>query len=440
MIFKKGFLLILIRVLLIVALAFGLVYTRYETELSITPVVFGVCIFIVTMELAWRLHSQERNWAHFLQSVKYGDFNRAYQKKTNSKELQEAYELITESMETLHTNKEAEFRLLQTVLRHVSVAVICYKADGDVVFTNKAFNQLLDISGGFIHIDKLQEAFPKIHQVMVAEGSNPSEWIDHANDQKLFIRTEPFKLKGVAHRLTSLTDIRSSLEVKELESYQKLMRVMTHEIMNSTTPILSLIRVVNQKLIKDTALVSLDTKDQKNVAKSLSAIEERTGGMLKFVEAYKQINRPIQPHIEPVESKDLLDSITSLMTLDAKIELRVKDEFNNTLQIDRALMTQVLINLVKNAQDAIKDIESPKIQIHMSSASDHVYITIEDNGPGVPDHAIKEIFVPFFTTKAEGSGIGLALSRNIVRAHGGSLVYSRESGRTRFGVELVVSI
>ncbi|MFY0591929.1 sensor histidine kinase [Roseivirga sp.] len=435
MIFKKGFLLIFIRVLLIVALAIGLVYSYLETELSITPVMFGVLILILTIELSWRLHSQERNWASFLQSVQYGDFNRTYQHKTHSKELQEAFHLISEQMETLQTNREAEFRLLQTVLKHISSAVICYQQNGQVVFTNKAFNELLELVG-LSQMDSLATDFPKIYQVLMAKESAPAEWIDHNNGQKLFVKTESFKLKGKALKITSLTDIRSSLEAKELESYQKLMRVMTHEIMNSTTPILSLIRVVNKKLINGPELIELNAKDQGNVAKSLNAIEERTSDMLKFVEAYKQINRPIQPHIEAIESQAFIESITSLMAPDPSIDFVIQDDVKGTLMLDRALMVQVLINLIKNATDALKGIEKPQLQVSLTQEAETINITVEDNGPGVPEHALQEIFVPFYTTKAEGSGIGLTLSRNIVRAHGGTLTYSRESGRTRFQVSL----
>ena len=435
MIFRKGFTPIFIRVVMIVALAIGLAYSYFKTELSITPFMFGALILFVMAELIWQLQKQERNWANFLQSVKYGDFNRSYQNQTNSKELRAAYELITESMETLQTNKEAEFRLLQTVLRHVSIAVVCYKEDGEVVFTNKAFDMLLALPG-LIHIDKLENDYPKIHQVMVTKEGTPSEWIDHPNGQKLFIKTESFKLKGTAHRLASLTDIRSSLDAKELDSYQKLMRVMTHEIMNSTTPILSLIRVVNKKLIKGSTLVALEEKDQKNIAISLNAIEERTSGIADFVEAYKQINRSIQPHFEAVESRSLLDSITSLMTSETAIDFIVHDELKSRLMIDKVLMTQVLINLVKNALEATRVIENPTLVITVGRAAEQIYIEVADNGLGVAAHAIQEIFVPFYTTKVEGSGVGLALSRKIVRAHGGILTYSRINDRTRFTIEL----
>lgn len=426
---------VFIRVLLIVAFSIGMVYTYLETDLSITPYMFAALILIVSIELTWRQQSQERNWARFLQSVRYGDFSRSYEKNTQSKELQDAYSLITERMESLHTDREAEFRLLQTVLRHVSVAVICYHDSGEVVFTNKAFNTLLEIAG-LTHIDRLLEDYPSIHQAMANDVVNTSEWIDHQNGQKLLLKSESFKLKGKAYKLVSLTDIRSSLETKELESYQKLMRVMTHEIMNSTTPILSLIRVVNKKLIKEDELISLNPKDQKNVATSLEAIEDRTSGMLKFVEAYKQINRPIEPHLESVESKILIDSIAPLMDSTSGVSITTNDQYNGTLEVDRTLMAQVLINLLKNAMDAVEGLEAPMVSLKVYTESDQIMIQVEDNGPGVPEQSISEIFVPFYTTKKEGSGIGLALSRKIVKAHGGTLEYIRKDHSTYFDLRL----
>ena len=434
MIFKKRFLLILLRVLIILAFSLAMAYTAIETDLSITPYMFGGLLLIAVLELTWWLQKQERTWAQFLQSVKYGDFNRAYQRKTNSKELEEAYDLISESMEMLKTNREAEFRLLQTVLRHISVAVVCFKESGEIVFTNKTFNELLDIQG-LAKIDLLEHTAPQIHKTLSAEEASPSEWIDHKNGKKLLIKTERFRLKGQKLRLASITDIRSSLERKELESYQNLMRVMTHEIMNSTTPVLSLIRVVNKKLIKDDALEILSPKDQINTAKSLNAIEDRTAGILKFVEAYKQINKSVSPQFESVQLHEFIQSVITL--LDKSVEVKASPAHEEShINIDRSLMAQVLINLVKNAHDAVHSIPSPLVQIRLNSSDRHTQIIIEDNGPGISESALNEVFVPFYTTKTNGSGIGLAISKKIVLAHSGQLYYQRRDGLTQFIIEL----
>lgn len=435
MIFNKRFLLILLRVLNILAFSLAMAYTAIETDLSITPYMFGGLLLIAVLELTWWLQKQERTWAQFLQSVKYGDFNRAYQRKTNSKELEEAYDLISESMEVLKTNREAEFRLLQTVLRHISVAVVCFKESGEIVFTNKTFNELLDIQG-LSKIDVLKNAAPHIYKVLNTDEELPSEWLDHENGKKLLIKTERFRLKGQKLRLASITDIRSSLERKELESYQNLMRVMTHEIMNSTTPVLSLIRVVNNKLIKDDALEILSPKDQMNTAKSLSVIEERTAGILKFVEAYKQINKSVNPQLETVDLNEFVQTVITLLDESVKVNLSPGHSENSLLNIDRSLMTQVLINLIKNAHDAVNTIPNPEICIRLISTSTSTQIIIEDNGPGINKAALNEIFVPFFTSKQNGSGIGLAISKKIVIAHSGQLYYQRRDGLTQFIIEL----
>ncbi len=431
MISGKGFIRVIIRVLILIVLVFGLAYSYLKTELIITPIMFGLLILLSAIEMTWYLLRQERGWTRFLLSVKHKDFSRAYRRQAGSKEMQEAYDLITQSLEELESGKQAEYHLLRMVLGHISVAVACYSDQGEVLFSNKAFNALLGIPG-LVNVDRLKLEFPKIHEVMISTHAPPSEWIDHGKGQQLFVKTESFKLKGKDYKLISLTDIKNPLDAKEFESYQKLMRVMTHEIMNSTTPILSLIRIVNQKLVLDEKLVELDQNDQKNIAMSLNAIEERTAGLLKFVEAYKQINRPIEPVLSACHSRELAAMITSLQATINEGTLAVHDEINGTLILDRVLIGLALNNLVKNAVEATNGTEKPAITVKLSREEDAVQIAVEDNGPGVPQKVLNQIFIPFFTTKAEGSGVGLALSRKIARAHKGSLEYNRVGNHTQF--------
>jgi C4-dicarboxylate-specific signal transduction histidine kinase len=154
--------------------------------------------------------------------------------------------------------------------------------------------------------------------------------------------------------------------------------------------------------------------------------------MLKFVEAYKQINRSIDLQLEQVPSSELLKSISSLMSNETTVELIVKDKVDNLLTLDRNLITQVLINLVKNALDAVDTTKNPIVLISIDREAEGISITVADNGPGVAMQAVNQIFIPFFTTKTTGSGIGLALSRKIVQAHGGHLAYHRINEQTLF--------
>jgi two-component system nitrogen regulation sensor histidine kinase NtrY len=434
MIFKKGLLLIGIRVLLIITFTFGMVFTYQETDLKVTPYMFGGLVLLTAFELTWRLDRQERTWAQFLNSIAFEDFNRAYQYKTNSKELEAAYTLITKRLDEIKTDRAAEFRLLQTVLKHISTAVVCFDESGKVRFTNKAFNELLNLEG-LMEIDHLKKDHPAFYQAFTEADPLPSAWIEYGDGQRLAIRLERFKLKGKALRLVSLTDIKSALELQELASYQKLLRVMTHEIMNSTTPILSLIRVVNHKLIQGEMLNELSLKDQKNAVKSLKAIEDRTDGMLTFVTAYKQINQPISPRLEFLSSQKLLSSIRELMPINPHTKLEVQDDYKGALYVDRALISQVLINVLKNAMEATKEITKPEVKLVARQTEKHIELIIEDNGPGIPEHQVDEIFVPFFTTKKEGSGIGLALSKNILLAHGATITYYRKQDKTLFVIQ-----
>ena len=435
MIYRKGFWHILLRVILLTLFAIGLSFAIFQTTLWITPIMFGLLLLIAVIELNIHLQAQERNWIKFLQSVKYRDFNRVYQKQTSSKELAAAYELITQSMEELQANRQAEFRLLQTVLGHISVAVVCLKEDGEVVFTNKAFDELLGLPQ-LMHADRLKKVYPNIYHVMISREGISTEWIDHQDGQKLLVKTEHFKLKKIEHRLISLTDIRSSLDTKELESYQKLMRVMAHEIMNSATPILSLIRVVNHKLVQGTAIQELAQRDQQKMATSLRAIEERTAGILSFVDAYKQINNSIAPYKSQINTHELIETITTLMEPSQSVEITVNDQIKGEIFVDRALIGQVLINLLKNAIEAVLNQEHAHVAIEFKHQLNQTIIAVQDNGPGVPSKDSSQLFVPFYTTKENGSGIGLALSRNIIKAHGGTLEYSRTNSQTRFEISI----
>ncbi|NQZ78587.1 MAG: GHKL domain-containing protein [Ekhidna sp.] len=434
MAFRKGLLFIILRVLVLVALILGTTYAYAETDLIITPLMLALFSLISISELIWYLDRQQRSWIRFLESIKYQDFNRVYHKQI-SKELGLAYEMITEEMEKLQSNNRAEYKLLETVLGHVSVGIACYQDDGSIVFSNKSFKDLLNIPA-LISVDKLLESHPKIYEVLTQPQPHSSGWVDHEGGQKLLVRTEPFKLKQVNHTLVSLTDIRNSLDTKELESFQRLMRVMTHEIMNSANPILSLIQVVNKKLIKGHQLIDLPEKDQSKVAISLEAIEERTSGILRFVNAYKEISKPIQTRLETISSQGLLSGIEELVDVRGAMNLTITNRLEAELKVDPALIRQVLINLIKNAKEALTNIENGHIELVLEQVKDEIHLTVRDNGPGVEIAQVSQIFIPFFTTKLDGSGIGLALSRKIVKAHGGYLEYRRENDLSNFTIRL----
>ena len=154
------------------------------------------------------------------------------------------------------------------------------------------------------------------------------------------------------------------------------------------------------------------------------------------MDAYKQINRPIEPNLDTHQSSELADLVNSLGPNYPGIQLTFNDQLEDALVFDKVLISLVLNNLIKNAAQAVAKIEGGAIQVSVSGKGDFVSIAVEDNGPGVPDKIIHQIFIPFFTTKVDGSGVGLALSRKIARAHGGTLEYSRDGNQSRFTLSL----
>lgn len=421
MIFSKGLFQILWRVLLLALFALGMSYSFVKTDFVVTPAIFGLFCVISVAELYWFLRRQERNWSRFLLSIEHHDFTRSYQQFYETKKLRDAYELITHSFEQVKRQQESDHLLLKTVLTHIPLGLACYSSSGESVFSNEPF---LNLIGRKLapKVPQLKTLIPGLEDKVWQEDAPSMELIERLGQKQILIRTESFKLLGHSFKLLSVMDISHTLESNELDSYQKLMRVMTHEIMNSTAPVLSLIQVVNKKLVTSEGLNELEPKAQLNIGKSLLAIEDRTQGMLEFVEGYRKINKTITPQLVKVQSSELLDGLAPLTegTL-----VQVEDRLRGALLVDKNLMIQVLINLVTNAKEAISNMENGWVKLRLYLLDNKIRIEVLDNGPGVKPEHLHQIFVPFYTTKATGSGVGLALSRKIVKAHGGSIRYER---------------
>ncbi len=430
---------IYIRVAILFALIMAANVAYFTTDFVVTPIMFGLLAIIATVELIWRLKRLERAWSRFLTSMVHHDFSRSYREFGEFEELKEAFDLITRSFEQLNTQIAADYQLLKTVYQHVKIGLICYKPSGEVIISNRSVLKLLQLSH-LSSIHDLSNDYPVLYKVLAGSDDIKGEVIADQRLKKLLIRTEPFALKGEPYRLASIYNLTSTLELNELESYQRLLRVLTHEIMNSSAPILSLIQVVNQKLLDDDKVRSLSDKDQRNIAISLRGIEGRTSGMLSFVNAYRMVNREISPNKKWMPLADFKDSLEGQVAglkqqyPSAKVELVLTRE--EDALIDPDLMNQVLVNLAKNALEATSDKQDACVSIEISGQDRELIIAVADNGDGVSTEMESDIFVPFFTTKKEGTGVGLALSRKIVRAHQGQLTYNRSDGFTKFEIRV----
>jgi two-component system nitrogen regulation sensor histidine kinase NtrY len=250
-----------------------------------------------------------------------------------------------------------------------------------------------------------------------------------------------FQLQGEPHALASIQDLRNELEEKEMEAWQQLTSVLTHEIMNSVAPISSLASTASRRLEApgDNGTISAD--EAIDAREAVETIERRSEGLINFVDAYRSFTDIPSPEFEVLDARDVLDNVQSLLraqsedqALDVTVSVEPPDL---TLTADPDLLDQLLINLALNALQALEedpDTEQGRIDFRASvDRRSRPVIRVEDNGPGIPEDVQEKIFVPFFTTKEDGSGIGLSLSRQIMRLHSGQLsVRSTEGEGTVF--------
>lgn len=229
---------------------------------------------------------------------------------------------------------------------------------------------------------------------------------------QLLVRASIMELGGNTVKILTLNDIRNEMNTKELESWIKLTRVLTHEIMNSIAPISSL---------SETFLLRKDVIDSP-IYEGIRAIHETSTGLISFVDSYRKFSALQKPSPEPFYLKELLLQVKSIHLIPSHIQLTLQIEPDDLmLYADPNLIRQVLINLLKNATQAIGE-NKGKIHIRAySTKEEHILVYVSNDGPAIPEKEAEEIFVPFFTTKKEGSGIGLSLSRQIMKLSNGSI-------------------
>jgi len=398
---------------------------------------FIVAIFIVfqTYSLIKFVERTNKKLTQFLESIRHSDFSSSFSDKGKGKsfeDLSDAFnEVITEFRST-RTEKEEHFNYLQTVVQHVSIGIIAFTKDGKVDMFNNAIKRLFKVNNlrNIEDLRKIKEELPEILLKMKAGSKSLMKIIIQDEFLQLSMYATEFRMKEEEYTLVSIQNIHTELEEKEIESWQKLIRVLTHEIMNSITPISSLASTVKDILIdeenKKIHIQDLDEEDLENVQNALITIQKRSLGLLNFVEIYRNLTRIPKPSFKHFPVLELIHRVNQLLKpkfdeLGINMTVKVLPE-DLMITADPDLIDQVVINLVLNSIDAVRELENPKINIFAVTASNsRVIIEISDNGYGIKPDILDKIFMPFFTSKKHGSGIGLSLSRQIMHLHKGSI-------------------
>ncbi len=332
---------------------------------------------------------------------------------------------------------------LFSLIDQVKVGIISFEADGRVNLVNRAFNEMLDtpaIRSGTVIGEQEPELFSVLRELAFGERQLLRRRIRNEEKEFSFISTG-FKIGDKTYHLVSVQDIREELDTRELEAWQKLIRVLTHEIMNSVSPISSLTGSLHD-LVAGTGKGRIGIRQQERLREGLEAVRERSAGLIKFTEAYQRLSRIPSPVITEVGTGTFVERIAILFRAQFEsggIRFIIKtDQAPEKFRADPDLLEQVIINLVRNAADAVRENGSPEIGLTIAAREkEKVSIIVSDNGTGIPEDSLDRIFVPFFTTKDQGSGIGLSLSRQIVLMHRGSITVDSRPGKgSRFEIVL----
>jgi nitrogen fixation/metabolism regulation signal transduction histidine kinase len=433
--FKKFRTWIVIRVILITFNLLLLVILLQNDQQWVTALITGV---IALMQVAALIHYSERTnrkLTQFLESVRHSDFSTSFYDKDLGKSFEGLNRSFNEVIKEFRKNraeKEEHYNYLLTVVQHVSIGIIAFRKDGKVDIFNNAIKRLLQVTN-LKHINDLASIKASLPENLLKMKAGDKQLIKLVVENELLqlsVYATEFRMRGEEFLLVSLQNISAELEEKEIESWQKLIRVLTHEIMNSITPISSLASTVREMLLTenedDVALRDLDSDDVENIQLALTTIQSRSQGLLNFVETYRNLTRIPRPNFRYFAVKELFER--THMLLRPKMEKYgiecIPRVFPEELMItaDPDLVEQVFINMLLNAIDAVKEKPQPQIKVTASPNNNgRVSIDFSDNGYGIKPDILDKIFMPFFTSKKDGSGIGLSLSRQIMHLHKGSV-------------------
>lgn len=440
----KNFRLNLIVRLLAIFLSFFIFsYLFFKANIVIALVVIAILIILQITLLIQYVDITNRTLTRFFESIRFSDFSFSFSKQKYGKSFNDlTNELIgiQKSFKETRKEKEKQFHFFQTIIQNASVGIIVFDRSGEIKLLNNSAKKLLRVRALKNVKDFTQKNFETSINLMELRAGDKKtiKYSDQNEIVQLAIQVSEFTDPNTSYTLLSIQNIQNELNEKEIESWQKLIKVLTHEIMNSITPISSLASTVNNLLSntgEDNVLIAENLED---IKQGVGTIKKRSEGLLHFVDKYRSLTKISNPSLQVIPVIPLFERIENLMKkefINDNITFRFK-VIPRTLKLtaDPELVEQVLLNLIYNSIGALNNSKVKSISLNANQTfSGRVEIRVIDNGQGISDDIKEQIFVPFYTTKRDGSGIGLSLAKQIMHLHGGDIsVSSVKNAETTF--------
>ena len=433
MILKSFTVKVTLRVLLLVGTITLQSYIFGNPDLFFNQIILGTIVVLQVFELIYFVNHTNRELARLFYAIRHADFSISFKDNhlgRSFRELHGGFTAIIDTYNQVKIEKEAQYHFLQALVNQINIGILAVEGDSIKIINARA-NDILNIRRT-TNWSLLRQLNPLLINAIDSLGEQGRHLVElqlKHETKMVALEVNTLLIFEKSIRLITLQDINSEIEQKEIEAWHKLIRILTHEIMNSVTPITSLTETMQGMLTsRQGTQKSLDDLNEETIADirfSLDTIHKRSEGLMNFVETYRKLSRIPKPARTVVYLHEYFNHITNLLSGElAQENIRLSVSVipgNLALMFDKTLMEQVLINLLTNSIQALKSRADKRIDIAAHRTDSAIIIEVADTGVGIPPKELKEIFVPFFSTKKNGSGIGLSLAKQIMTLHNGSI-------------------
>lgn len=439
MLYKKLYFQVIVRVILILLNVLFLAYIFTLGKFTVTQVNLLLLIIVQTILLIHYLNKTNRDLANFFSSVTNQDSTITFKHDGRNKSYSKLYEnlnKVNKLIEQAKIEKIGHYEYLKLVVENIGIGILSYDENDKIQFFNPAGKEILKVNNLAV-LSLLDKVYPGLSQKFHNLKANFQQLINVKNESTDFnisVKQVEISIAGKEIKLIAFQNIQSEIDKIEIESWQKIIRVLTHEIMNSVSPIDSAstsITRLYQKESKPLQPSGVNEEVINKTIKGLNIIQQRSKGMLSFVQKFRGLALLSEPVKEVLKTEELFQVVETLFSEQIKSKAILftskSTPKNLTIFADKSQIEQVLINIIKNAIESLQSTKKPKISVTAyKNEYNKPVICISDNGKGIKKETLNNIFTPFFTTKTEGSGIGLSLSRQVMYLHGGNITVKSE--------------